>query len=224
MPLDDPTAGDDFEAFGGIGVLDDFEAPLSEAAKGVAELLAGITTIGEQVAQPRELGDDACEHKRRAVAILDIGGVDHRMDQIALGVGEDMALASLGLLARVIAPWPATFRGFDALTVDHPGAGRSLTANRFASNHQQVVVERLPQPVVAPRVEPAPHGRDRRETGRQHPPRQTAAHQLEDRLDNAPHRPLARATDKERSWEERLKHRPLSIGQITWQSHLASRM
>jgi hypothetical protein len=54
------------------------------------------------VAQPREAGDESGEHQRRAVAILDIRRVDHGMDQIALGIGEDMAFAPLDLLARVV--------------------------------------------------------------------------------------------------------------------------
>src|SRR3546814_5055350 len=45
--------------------------------------------------------------------------------QIALGVGEDVALAALDLLARVIAARAATFSRFHALAIDHAGTGRS---------------------------------------------------------------------------------------------------
>ena len=75
------------------------------------------------MAQPREALDGLCQHQRSAVTVLDVGGVDYGMDEIAVGVGQDVALAALGLLARIITPWPAAFRGFDALTVDHSGAG-----------------------------------------------------------------------------------------------------
>ena len=64
---------------------------------------------------------DAGEHIGCAVAVLDIGGVDDGSDQKALRVGDDMALSALDLFTRIIAPWPATFRGFDALAVDHTG-------------------------------------------------------------------------------------------------------
>ena len=47
-----------------------------------------------------------------------------------------VALASLDLLARVIAPYSAPFRGFDALAVDHPGAGAGLAA--FGPAHAPV--------------------------------------------------------------------------------------
>jgi hypothetical protein len=63
------------------------------------------------------------------------------------------------------------------------------------------VVDPQPQPVVAPQVEPAPHRRYQREARRQHPLRQTAVQQIQDRLDNPPHRPLARPPDMRR-WRQ----------------------
>jgi hypothetical protein len=187
-------------------------------AQGIAELVASVTAISEQVSQPREAVDDLGEQQRRAIAVLDVGGVDQGVDQIALGIGQDVALATLDLLARVITARPAGFRGFDALAVDHARAGRSLAAMGFTHGHQQVVVEVPPQSVVAPQVEPSPHCRDRWKARRQHPPRQAAAQQVEDRLDNPPHWPFARTAHMRRWREERLQHRPFGIGQITWQS------
>jgi hypothetical protein len=51
------------------------------------------------MAQPREAPDDFRPTQRRAVTVLNVGGVDHGVDQIAFGVGEDMALAALDLPA-----------------------------------------------------------------------------------------------------------------------------
>jgi hypothetical protein len=48
------------------------------------------------MAQPREAADDLSEHQWRTIAVLDISGVDHRVDQIAVGIGQDVALAPLG--------------------------------------------------------------------------------------------------------------------------------
>lgn len=75
------------------------------------------------MAQPGESPHDFCQHQRRAIAVLDVSSVDHGVDQIALGVCQNMALAALELLTRVLAPRPAAFRGFDALAIDHSGAG-----------------------------------------------------------------------------------------------------
>lgn len=52
------------------------------------------------------------------------------MDQITIGIGDEMVLAALDLLTRIIAPHTAAFRGLDALAVDHTGAGRDLTILR----------------------------------------------------------------------------------------------
>ncbi len=142
--LDDPAAGQHLEAFGLVGALDDIERPRADLAERVPELVTGIAAVGEQVAQPWEAVDDPGQHQRRSIAILDIGRMDHGMNQVALGIGQDMALAALDLLARVIAARPAGFGGFDALTVDHPGTGRSLAAMGFARGHQQVMVETSP--------------------------------------------------------------------------------
>ena len=47
---------------------------------------------------------DAGENIGCAVAILDIGSVNDGSDEQALRVGDDMALSTLDLLARIITP------------------------------------------------------------------------------------------------------------------------
>ena len=54
---------------------------------------------------------------------LVIGSMDNGMGQIATGIGDYIEFAALDLLARIIAPYSAAFRGLDALAVDHTGAG-----------------------------------------------------------------------------------------------------
>src|SRR3546814_18202221 len=76
------------------------------------------------MAQPWKAVDDFTQDQRRAVAVLNVGGMDHRMYQIALGFGEDVALAALDLLAHVIASRAATFIRFPALSTDHAGKAR----------------------------------------------------------------------------------------------------
>ena len=58
---------------------------------------------------------------RRAVTVLDVGLVDHGSHQQAHGVGQDVALAALDLLAGVKPARPAALGGLDALAVDHAG-------------------------------------------------------------------------------------------------------
>lgn len=139
--LDYPSARENHEALGLIGPLEHFDGLFADPAQRRPELVSGIAAIGKDMQRPQEAFDDFGQHQRSAVAVLDVGGVDHGMDQIALGVVPDLALAPLDLLARIIAARPAAFLGFDALAVDHPGAGRGFATRRFACHQQQGVFQ-----------------------------------------------------------------------------------
>jgi len=121
--FDDPASWQDDKSLCGIGPFDDLDGPFADLPEGGPELVARITAIGEDMAQPRETADDFSQHQWRTVAVLDTGGVDHGVDQIALGVGQDVALTALDLLARIIAARTAGFSIFDTLAVDQPGNG-----------------------------------------------------------------------------------------------------
>ena len=219
-PLNDPSSGQDLEALGVVRSLDDLDRPFPDLAQRLAKLVAGIATICKDVPQPRVTADDLGQDERCTITVLDIGGMDHGMNEIAIGVGHDVPLAALDLLACIVAPGPAALGGFDALAGDHPGAGRGLASHRFPPDQQQGVIEREPQTIVAPQVEPASHRRDRRKTGRQHPPRQPAAQQIQDRLDNPPQWPFTRSSHTAGHRKERLEQPPFGVGQIAWQSQV----
>ena len=85
--LDNPAARENHEALCGIGALDDLDGPFADLAQRFPELVSGIAGIGKDMTQPREAFDDFGQHQWRAVAVLDVGGVDHGVDQIAVGVG-----------------------------------------------------------------------------------------------------------------------------------------
>src|SRR5438132_1242518 len=72
------------------------------------------------MAQPPEEMADRSQQVGRAVSILDVGGVHLGANQMTAGIGNDVTLAPIDLLARIISPRPSTFRGLDRLTVDHP--------------------------------------------------------------------------------------------------------
>ena len=61
----DPSAGDDLEAFRGIGSCDDLERPISEFGERASELGSGIAAIGKDVAQPGTGAADCAENGRR---------------------------------------------------------------------------------------------------------------------------------------------------------------
>lgn len=114
-----------------VGPLDDLGRPITDFAQCLAKLVAGIAIIGEVVSQPGLAADSLGQYERRAIAILHISGVDHSMNEIGLGVGHDVSLLALGLLACVIAARPTASRRLDALAVDDPSARRGLAPRDF---------------------------------------------------------------------------------------------
>ncbi len=87
---------------------------------------AGVGLIGEDGFDPREEPSHGANHPLGAVAVLDVGGVDHGDQQEANGIDQDVSLPALDLLGRVIARNAAVFRDFHRLTVDHRGRGTGL--------------------------------------------------------------------------------------------------
>ena len=81
--FDDPAPGQQHEAFGGIRSLDDFQGPASMAFDAAFEFVAGISAIGEDMAQPREPEADGFENIDGAVAVLNVRGVDQDEQQKA---------------------------------------------------------------------------------------------------------------------------------------------
>src|SRR4051794_19204670 len=87
------------------------------------------------------------------VAVLDVGRMDHGGHDQAQGVDDDVPLAAVDLLVRVLAVRPALLGGLDALAVDDPHAGALLAAGTAADSVAQGVVDLGPGAVVAPLVE-----------------------------------------------------------------------
>src|SRR5271168_1401376 len=75
-----------------------------------------------------------------------------------IGVDERMALASVDLLSSIVAAWPASLGGLDALAVDDRGRGAGVAPDPFAICHHERVVYPFKAPVVAPGGEPAVNG------------------------------------------------------------------
>lgn len=153
-----------------VGSLDDFEGPIAVTPQGAAELVSSVAAIGEDMAQPREAIADGLEHINGTVAVLNVGGVDEDEDQKAAGIGDDMPLAPLDLLACVVAPNPAGFCGFDRLTVDHTRTWAGLAPHLLAGGHHQQLVDRGEQAAVTPRIKIPLYSRERRKILGEHPP------------------------------------------------------
>jgi len=62
----------------------------------------GIAAVRKDGFHERKTGAGAFQHALGAVAILNVCGVDLNREQAAVGVGQDVTLAPMDLLARVV--------------------------------------------------------------------------------------------------------------------------
>lgn len=101
--LDDPSFGENDEAMQ-LLTLDDLQRPAPGLGDDRGHLRALIAGIGED---PFDEGEQAArasiEDQPSAIAILQVGRVDGHVQQEAERVDENVPLATLDLLARVIA-------------------------------------------------------------------------------------------------------------------------
>ncbi|TCS64364.1 hypothetical protein EDD55_102409 [Varunaivibrio sulfuroxidans] len=89
--FDDPTTGLLFEAFGFIGALNDLQGPFPDLVQRAPEFWSCITTIGEDMAQPRERMTDRIEHDGRAVPVLNVRAVNGQTDEQSGRIDDDVA-------------------------------------------------------------------------------------------------------------------------------------
>ncbi|EAV40157.1 hypothetical protein SIAM614_00090 [Stappia aggregata IAM 12614] len=102
-------------------------------------------------------------------------------------VGDDMALASLDLLALVIAGNTPAFRGFIRLTVNNTGYWRGRASFQFSRGGDKDVVEGLPKTGIAPAREIASHRGGRGKVFRKCPSLTAVAGDIKDRVHHFPH-------------------------------------
>jgi hypothetical protein len=95
-----------------------------------------------------------------------------------------MPLAALDLLSRIVAARAASLCGFYALTVDDGSAWAGFTPDTLAVEHDQTMVDRLPNTSVSPCRKPAIDGLPGWKTKRQHPPRDAAPKDIKHGVDH----------------------------------------
>jgi hypothetical protein len=101
--FDDPSAWQNFEALRRVGTFDDFNRPFADTLQSLPQFISSIATIGKDMSQPGIARTDRSKDARCAIAVLNVGLVHDEPDQVAFGVGDDVALAALDFLACIIA-------------------------------------------------------------------------------------------------------------------------
>src|SRR5208282_3857921 len=182
--------------------------------RGRGDLLTGISAVSEDPLDEREDAARSPQKRSAAVTILDARRMRFEHEAAAVGVDERMALASVNLLSGVVTAWPAGLGCLDALAVDYRGRGAGVAPDPFAICHHERVVYPFKAPVVAPGGKPAVDRPPWWQVVRQQAPRAARPHDIEDAIDDFPHRPLARPAHLAGLRQERRDHAPLCVGQI----------
>ena len=111
--------------------LDDFQRELAHLSQCASQLRPDIAAISKDMAQPRPALEDGFHDRRRAVTVLNVGGVDDEADQQTEHVDDDIALASHDLLAGVKTTYSAAFGGLDRLAVNDAALGDASRPSLF---------------------------------------------------------------------------------------------
>ena len=115
-PFDDPALGFDNEALGVLASLDDVDRQARHRLGSAGmEDWSRIGAVGEQLAQEGELPEQGAQQQHAAVAILNIGRGDQRVQHQTERIDEQMALLALDQLAAIEARWVDAGAPFSAL-------------------------------------------------------------------------------------------------------------
>ncbi len=100
--LDEPALRLEDEAFGAVATFDDVDLAVWQCV-GDAVMVdwTGIGAFGERPAQKRELSEQGGQQQHAAVAILNVGGGEGRVQQQAEFVDQNTTLLALDQLAGI---------------------------------------------------------------------------------------------------------------------------
>ena len=150
--FDDPSARQNDEAFGAIGTLDDFGFELrSNLGQRRMKDRPRIGAVGKEPFQERKKAEKRGQQHDAAVAILNIGRMNNRVQQQTLCIYQDMPLLALDELARVepgrIDAGAAFFGAFHTLAVDDGGGGTGFASRLLATLLVKRVVDAIQRAV-----------------------------------------------------------------------------
>ncbi len=99
-PFDNPSLGQHCEA-DAVGSLHDLQLPRSSAPNDERHLFAGIATISKDALDEWEQSSRPMQQQESAVTVLNIGRMNHNVQEETQRIDQDVPLAALNLLARV---------------------------------------------------------------------------------------------------------------------------
>lgn len=137
--FDDPSAGQNFEAFGGVRALDDLGVDERQGLLlRVVKLRALVAAVCEQLLQKWELPEQRAQDESAAITILNVGRMNERMKQQAYRIDKNMPLLALDLLSGIVAvridaapPFSALFTLWLSMTAAVGLASRPAASRHF---------------------------------------------------------------------------------------------
>ena len=105
------------------------------------KLVACVAAVGEDGGYRGKALQSVDDEVGRAIAVLNVGAMDVCTQKNALRIDGDRALASLELLARVIARYAAAFGRLDALAVNDCGTRIAVAAHYKAAGDCQKLAD-----------------------------------------------------------------------------------
>ena len=103
--LYDPALRQHGEADERVGTFHDFQYPTAEQLR-PSDQFARVAAVGPDFLQSRVHAAKLLEHQLGAVAVLDVRGMYHDGQNQPQRVDDDVPLATIDLLARVVTPRP----------------------------------------------------------------------------------------------------------------------
>ena len=129
-------------------------------------------------------------------------------------VDQQMPLASLHFLTRIIATHPGQLRRFDALTIEDASGGMLMATCTLAYLGPQRLVTPTPRAIIAKRAKVAIDALPGRILSWQHPPVTPRDGQIQDRIDHRAHVQRAWVTSRFCRRDQVFDPIPLKVGQI----------
>lgn len=154
-----------------------------------------VTTVGPSFLNERKKASRHLQRRAATIAILNIGGRGLKKQRPSIGIDQGMALAAFDLLARIVTARTAAFRGPEAWLSMMAALGPA-SRPMLAIRHDQLVIHLLEDGFIAQAGAPAIDRLPWRKVFRQQPPRDPAAQDIEDRVDDLAHRPFARPSSR----------------------------
>ena len=101
----DPALGQHHEANNAVAALDNVQNPAAQK-HGPGDEFARVASIGPDALQPRVQTSELAQHQLGTVTILHIRSVHHHRQNRTERIDDDVSLAPVDLLARVVTPRP----------------------------------------------------------------------------------------------------------------------